>query len=102
MTNLKGLLIFCFLLFLCACGSANNIGGEDYGNIAAGPMGTTLTQAEHTYGWGRADCYECHSNFNIHQEDRTGTGLNLEAIRTMTENQGLSICASCHGTNGVE
>lgn len=99
---IRGTLTICLLALFCACGSANNIGGEDYGNIAAGPMGITLTQAEHPYGWSRADCYECHNDFNIHQEDRTGTGINLDAIRTMTENQGLASCATCHGTNGVQ
>lgn len=96
-----------FVAFICitllvGCGSADNFGGEDYGDIAAGPGGITLTQDEHPLGWGNADCFECHSDSNIHQTDRTGTGLNLQAIRDMTENQGLESCASCHGTNGVD
>ena len=89
-------------LVICACGSVSNTTGENYGDIAQGPGGITLVQSEHPVGWGKSNCFECHSDANIHQAGRSGTGLNLAAIRTLTEEQGLDSCATCHGTNGVE
>lgn len=90
------------LVLVAACGSYGGISGENYGDIAAGDSGITLTQAEHQVGWGKTNCFECHMTENMHQTDRTGTGLNLEAIQDMTREQGLSSCPTCHGTNGVE
>lgn len=90
------------LFALSSCGSYHDIAGENYGDIAAGDSGITLTEAEHPVGWGKSDCFQCHMSENMHQTDRTGTGLNLAAIREMTMNQGLSSCAGCHGTNGVQ
>ena len=96
------LIITVFLTVLTACGEDAVITGEDHGNISAGESGTILVQSEHEIGWGRTDCFECHNVENIHQTDRSGTGLNLEAIRALTEDEGLASCATCHGTNGVE
>ncbi len=90
------------LLAFASCGNLETIQGENYGDITATPAGLLLTQAEHETGWGKATCFDCHNLENIHQNDRSGTGLNLDAIRYMTETEGLSSCASCHGTNGVE
>lgn len=87
---------------LAACGQYHDNPGENYGNIAAGESGIILTEAEHSIGWGKEDCFACHNDENIHQTDRTGTGLNLEAIRSLTEREGLGSCVACHGTNGVE
>lgn len=90
------------LVTIMACGEDNAIVGEDHGNISAGEFGTVLTQDEHVVGWGKSDCFSCHSAANIHQTDRSGTDLNLQAIQTLVEDEGLSGCADCHGTNGVE
>lgn len=95
-------LTFCFALFFAACAEDNDIVGEDHGNIAAGEMGLVLTQEEHEIGWEKSTCFDCHNIENIHQTDRTGTGLNLTAIRDITRDEGLSSCPDCHGTNGVE
>ncbi|MBI2091894.1 MAG: hypothetical protein HYY43_06485 [Deltaproteobacteria bacterium] len=95
------LLASCILL-LSACGEDNAVTGEDHGNIAASESGIILTQGEHEIGWGKAACFDCHNTENIHQTDRTGTGLNLEAIEELTKDGGLDSCATCHGTNGVE
>lgn len=95
------LLASCFML-LSACGADNTVEGENYGNISAGTLGAVLIEAEHVSGWGKSDCFECHNMENIHQTDRSGTGLNLAAIRQLTKEQGLASCSICHGTNGVQ
>lgn len=88
-------------LTLAACGSQEAIQGENYGDLTATDGGMLLTQGEHETGWGKDACFDCHNLENIHQNDRTGTGLNLGAIRYMTETDGLASCVNCHGTNGV-
>lgn len=100
--KIRYLITMCSLFLIAACGSNSAIEGEDYGDIAAGDSGTTLTQSEHPVGWGKSNCFECHNTVNMHMTDNTGTGLNLEAIRAMTEQEGLASCPTCHGTNGVE
>jgi hypothetical protein len=106
MMRVKALTIFCILVFIavycCGCAVDNDIAGEDYGDIADTASGTTLTQENHPVGWQKSTCFDCHSTENIHQTDRTGTGLNLEAIRELTMQQGLDSCPACHGDNGVE
>lgn len=102
MRNLIALSLLAVSIAIASCGSYETISGEDYGDIAAGDSGITLTQAEHPVGWGKAECFECHMTENMHQTDRTGTGLNLQAIQDMTREQGLLSCPTCHGTNGVQ
>lgn len=102
MRNLITILFLAVSMTIASCGSYNDISGENYGDIAAGDSGITLTQAEHPVGWGKANCFECHMTENMHQTDRTGTGLNLQAIQDLTREQGLASCPICHGTNGVE
>ncbi|MBI2345734.1 MAG: hypothetical protein HYV03_02370, partial [Deltaproteobacteria bacterium] len=75
--------------------------GENYGNLLATASGLVLTPDEHAIGWGKSDCTMCHNLNNIHLEDLTGTGIDVTAIRTIVFTQGLSSCATCHGTNGV-
>ena len=96
------ILIVACALCVAACGADNTIVGENYGNIAAGDLGAILTQSEHEVGWGEADCLLCHNMKNIHQNDQSGTGLNLEAIQALTEESGIASCAGCHGDNGVQ
>jgi hypothetical protein len=96
------LLLASFFMLLSACGEDNNVTGEDHGNIAASESGVILMQDEHEIGWGKTTCFDCRNSENIHQTDRTGTGLNLEAIEELTKDGGLDSCATCHGTNGVQ
>ncbi len=86
---------------LSGCGSVEPQTGENYGNLLATTGGLTLNQAKHETGWGKSNCNLCHNFNNIHLVDRTGTGIDMAAIRTTVYNQGLSSCATCHGTNGV-
>jgi hypothetical protein len=84
------------------CGGSGNDDGVDFGNLIASAQGPQLTREEHPDGWGRRDCFLCHPVEDIHQEDRTGTGvLPLEDIRALVARDGLESCALCHGTNGV-
>ena len=93
--------LFAVAIIGFGCGSDHDIDGEDHGNIVAGALGAILTQTDHPSGWGEANCFLCHNKDNIHQTDRSGTGLNLEAIRSLTETDGLESCSGCHGTNGL-
>ncbi len=93
------LLILTFTLL--SCGSTN-FQGEDYGDIMASENGLTLTAHEHKQGWGISDCNICHNTSNIHLVDRSGTGMDMAAIREQVTTEGLASCATCHGTNGVD
>lgn len=84
-----------------ACGSVEPQTGENYGNLLATSGGLVLNQGKHAVGWGKSDCTLCHNFNNIHLVDRTGTSIDMAAIRTTVYNQGISSCATCHGTNGV-
>lgn len=86
---------------LAGCGDMEPQTGENYGNLLTTPGGLTLNQAKHQTGWGESNCAECHNFNNIHLVDRTGTSLNMAAIRNTVFTQGNSSCATCHGTNGV-
>lgn len=87
-------------VFISACGDMNNT-GENYGNILASPSGITLTEETHKGGWGRTDCLMCHNVNNIHLVDRSGTGIDVAAIRQQTFDEGEASCRGCHGTNGA-
>jgi hypothetical protein len=85
------------------CGSKGNDDGQDFGNLIAGAQGTQLTREEHPTGWRRSECFLCHPIEEIHQEDRSGTGvLPLADIRDFVDREGLASCPLCHGGNGVE
>lgn len=84
-----------------ACGSMEPQTGENYGNLLATTGGLVLNQSKHETGWGKSNCNLCHNFNNIHLVDRTGTSIDVAAIRTTVYNDGLSSCATCHGTNGV-
>lgn len=90
------------LVLFSSCGDYNAINGEDYGNITTSPSSLVLTESEHGTGWGNADCLLCHSTENIHQVNRTGLNLDMEAIREIVEQRGQASCTGCHGDNGVE
>lgn len=89
------------LLVLNHCGGSAFNEGENYGNLLDTPGGLTLTQAEHTLGWGNADCTLCHNLENIHLVNRTGIPLDIASIHDQAIVDGISGCAACHGNNGV-
>lgn len=88
-------------LFFCSCGSTD-LQGENYGNLMASPSGLTLVPHEHKEGWGVANCNICHNTSLIHLVDRSGTDINMAAIREQVVTEGLVSCPICHGTNGVD
>lgn len=97
---MKKLLLILFFLGLLGCGSGND--SQDLGNIFDSSEGLVLTQQEHPDGWGRSDCFGCHPETVIHQENRTGQGeLPLADIRALVNKEGLNACPICHGDNGV-
>lgn len=104
MKSIFGGLIIIYLSFgVAACGAdLEPLSGEDYGNILNSPGGLTLNEEKHTAGWGKSDCSICHNFNNIHLVDRTGTNIDMAAIREIVFTDGLTSCAVCHGTNGVE
>ena len=89
------------VFFLISCGGSSSGTGEDYGDILSSPSGLTLTYHEHKVGWGKSDCTLCHNTSNIHLVDRSGTGIDMAAIRAQVATDGLSSCAICHGDNGI-
>lgn len=85
-----------------ACGNTQDpLTGENYGNLLATSGGLTLDVSKHELGWGKSQCDSCHNFNNIHLTDRTGTGINMQAVQNIVFTDGLSSCATCHGTNGV-
>lgn len=86
---------------LSSCNQSATNDGEDFGNLLTSPQGLLLTEEEHPEGWGRAECTLCHNLENIHLENRTGLPIDIQAIYQQALEEGLSSCASCHGTNGV-
>lgn len=100
-TKYLALCLTLVLLFGSACGTEQN-DGENFGNILDSPDGLILVEEEHRFGWGRPDCFMCHNLNNIHVVDRTGTGIDVEAIQEATfENGTEAFCQTCHGTNGT-
>jgi hypothetical protein len=87
---------------LASCGGSGNDEGQDFGNLIASAQGTHLTLEEHPTGWGRSECFLCHPLEEIHQVDRSGTGvLPLADIRRFVDRDRLASCPLCHGDNGV-
>ena len=87
---------------IAGCGGGND-DGQDFGNLIASAQGTQLTREEHSTGWGRRECFVCHPLEEIHQVDRSGTGvLPLEDIRRLVDRDRLESCPLCHGNNGVD
>lgn len=102
-----------YRLFICAfisgvlavmssCGGAEFNGGEDYGNLLDTPGGLILNEEKHRVGWGEPNCTICHDLGNIHLVNRTGLDIDIEEIHNDAIEEGISICAECHGNNGVQ
>ena len=87
-------------LFLTSCGNSTST-GEDYGDLMASPSGLVLTQDEHEYGWNRSDCTACHQLYNIHISE-SESDFDMAAVRSQVEEEGITSCPTCHGTNGAE
>lgn len=85
---------------LFGCGSSEVSEGENYGDLLNTAQGLTLTQGEHTIGWGNTQCTLCHNLENIHLVDRTGV-TDIKAVYNRAINEGISGCSVCHGNNGV-
>lgn len=86
------------LLGLAACGPVETC---PEGSMLDGPAGLELTEGEHELGWGQAECWRCHSESTLHRRGCT-EGVDLQALEAQVQAEGLSACATCHGTNGVE
>jgi hypothetical protein len=100
----KALLLIIAISLTCggiSCGGSTIDEGEDYGNLLETEEGLVLTEGEHLGGWGRAECTICHNLENIHLVNRTGVDLDIGTIYNQVISEGLSSCATCHGTNGV-
>lgn len=101
-TTRRLLMTAIFGTLAAACGSTMDpLLGENYGNLLATSGGLVLDQSKHESGWGKSSCNLCHNFNNIHLTDNTGTGIDMAAVRTIVYTDGLSSCATCHGTNGV-
>ena len=92
--------VFC-LLGLNACGGSATNQGENFDNLLATPEGLVLTQSEHEIGWGHAECTMCHNLENIHLINRTEIVIDIEVIHQQAIDNGITGCATCHGTNGT-
>lgn len=99
--KIKSFTLLCLLLFFAGCGDVDPSLGENFGNILQTAAGLTLTEGEHTIGWGESNCFLCHQADNIHRTDRTGGTVDVVAIQDQVRDEGVSSCSICHGTNGA-
>ncbi|HAR41731.1 MAG TPA: hypothetical protein DCS07_03740 [Bdellovibrionales bacterium] len=60
-----------------------------------------LTAQNHPHGWGRADCYRCHVQRNIHMKDWT-SDQSVDWLLPIAREANESECKTCHDTNGVQ
>jgi hypothetical protein len=101
MMDIKLNIILIFLVTsLLSCGTDNYDTGENFGDLLDSPSDLVLIEEEHSFGWGRSDCYMCHNLNNIHLEDRTDINLDMEDIQDMTFEGDEETCQICHGDNG--
>lgn len=84
------------LLVISACSVKRQT--EDYNMQTVADL--TLTPDNHPHGYTRSQCFMCHLPNNIHQVDRIGAP-SFSLAKPLVDQYGLSICASCHGSNGV-
>jgi hypothetical protein len=80
--------------FLMGCGSGNDY--ESYSSIKDG-VATQLLPSNHPHGYGKTDCFQCHTARNIHVGATPQTAL----ARSLVEQSGIQSCRGCHGSNGV-
>ncbi|MEM4658550.1 MAG: hypothetical protein QXX77_09050 [Candidatus Methanosuratincola sp.] len=97
------LLIALVVMGVAGCAGGDDE-GQDFGNLFDSPEGVVLTEEEHPTGWGRGDCFLCHPQEEIHQQNRTDFPgvLPIEDIQELVIRDGLRSCVICHGNNGVD
>ena len=78
------------------------LGCDDLSGMVDGAGGLTVTEEEHTTGWGQSRCQTCHSVEKIHVMNCSGLeDIDLAEIRAQVDDHGTDSCAACHGDNGV-
>ncbi len=80
------------------CGKDEKKQNEDYSIPTYADI--VLTQGNHPHGFTKSECFNCHNENNIHQEDRLGAP-NFDIAKDLVKQSGLNSCSGCHGKNGV-
>jgi hypothetical protein len=75
-------------------------------DLARSPAGLTITQQEHSEGWGHAQCFQCHQAWRIHRVSCSSFGddsnlIDLQKITDQVDPADTTTCIGCHGANGV-
>ncbi len=90
------------LATLLASCEEHQIACEDLPDVVHGPAGLQLVPDDAHPGWGEARCMSCHSVERMHLRNCTGIPeVDVAAIRALVDEQGETVCATCHGDNGV-
>ncbi len=89
---------FIFLLFVFVWGCGVQRETENYDLRSDTDL--TLTAQNHPHGFQKRECFYCHVKANIHQVARYSSSFDLEYVRSLVEENGISVCRSCHGANG--
>ncbi len=71
---------------------------ENYDFEANSPL--NLRVSNHPHGYGKATCFNCHLQQNIHEVDRLHDS-SFSFAKPLVEANGLKSCSGCHGSNGV-
>ncbi len=65
-----------------------------------GPEGLVIIEEEHPDGWGLEECTTCHAMGALHRRG-CSPGVDLQMVRDQVDEEGLDVCWTCHGDNGV-
>ena len=96
---MRGYLLLITLL-LVSCGK-HTAPLEDHGDIIA-DGNFVINVDNHPRLYGEKNCFMCHQEFSIHQEDRiNGTTIDLESIQNKVKANGIKSCSTCHGSNDL-
>ena len=88
--------LFLLLFLFLGCGVQREYENYDFKSDSD----LTLTAQNHPHGFRKTECFYCHVRANIHQVARYNSSFDLEYVRSLVEQNGISICRDCHGTNG--
>ena len=92
--------LICLILLTASCGKHTQP-LEDHGDIIA-DGNFVINVDNHPRLYGEKDCFMCHQEFSIHQEDRiNGTTINLKSIQKTVKQDGIRSCKTCHGSNDI-